>query len=112
MTNDAAAADAMAELRAEWLCWMRERLPQAALQYPDWPVRWDHCFGRIILDAVYGRPWREAIKAPAYRHMDAEALHEAVALAADIAEGRADLHALNTRSLAWRAAARRARNLL
>jgi hypothetical protein len=93
------APDSLAELRAEWLAWMRERLPAAARSRPDWPIRLDHCFGRVILDAVYGRPWREAVRAPAWRHMDEAALRRAVALARDIAEGRADLPALNAASL-------------
>ena len=94
--------DPLAPLRAEWLAWMRERLPQVARDRPDWPIRLDHCFGRVVLDAVYGRPWREAVAAPAWRHMDAAALRGAVALARDIAEDRADLPALNARSLAMR----------
>lgn len=81
---------------------MGERLPAAARAHPEWPIRLDHCFGRVILDAVYGRPWREVLRPPAWRHMDAEALRRALALAEDIAEGRADLAALNARSLALR----------
>ena len=106
MTCDAPLDDPLTELRAEWLVWMRERLPQAALARPDWPIHRDHCFGRVVLDAVYGRPWREVLRSPAWRHMDARALHQAVSLASDILEGRADLHALNARSLELRSAAR------
>ena len=96
------APDPLAELRADWLRWMRERLPEAARSRPDWPIRLDHCFGRVVLDAVYGRPWREAVAAPAWRHMGEAELRAATALARDIAAGRADLHALNARSLAQR----------
>ena len=94
--------DALAPLRAEWLAWMRERLPQAARDHPEWPIRLDHCFGRVVLDTVYDRPWREAIATPAWRHMNAEALRKAIALARDISRGHADLHALNARSLELR----------
>ena len=94
--------DPLPSLRAEWLAWMRERLPQAARDHPEWPIRLDHCFGRVVLDAVYGRPWREVIPAPAWRHMDEAALRQAAALARDIAQGRADLDALNARSLQMR----------
>lgn len=86
---------------------MRERLPQAALTRPDWPIRLDHCFGRVVLDTVYGRPWREALRPPAWRHMEAPELRKAAALASDILEGRVDLHVLNARSLEIRAAAHR-----
>ena len=90
------------ELRAEWRRWMGERLPDLARRRPDWPIRLDHCFGRVILDAVCGRPWREAVRPPAWRHLPREALLRAIALAEDIATGRADLHALNRSSLAMR----------
>ncbi len=56
----------------------------------------------MILDAVCGRPWREVLRPPAWRSMDADALRKAVALAGRIADGREDLGALNRRSLAMR----------
>ena len=102
MPSPPADVDPLAPLRADWLAWMRERLPRAARDHPQWPIRLDHCFGRVVLDTVYGRPWREAIASPAWRHMDERALRHAVALARDIAEGRVDLHPLNARSLAMR----------
>ena len=85
---------------------MGVRLPALARARPDWPIRLDHCFGRVILDAVCGRPWREVLPAPAWRHLDADGLRRAIALARDIAEGRADLHAFNARSLQGRGKAR------
>ena len=81
---------------------MAERLPAAARSHPEWPIRLDHCFGRVVLDTVYERPWREVLKLPAWRHMDEEALRRAVALAEGIAQGREDLDALNRRSLEMR----------
>ena len=81
---------------------MGERLPAAARSHPEWPIRLDHCFGRVVLDAVYGRPWREVLRPPAWRSMDAQALREAVALAERIADGRENLDALNRHSLALR----------
>ena len=95
-------ADPLAPLRAEWLDWMRESLPALARDRRDWPIRLDHCFGRVILDAVYGRPWREVLSPPAWRHMAEAELRSAVALARDVAQGRADLVALNAGSLAMR----------
>jgi hypothetical protein len=86
-------------LRAEWLDLMRRRLPQAARERPDWPIRLDHCFGRVILDAVYGRPWREAIGAPAWRSMGEAELRAAIALGEAILRDEADLHALDASSL-------------
>jgi len=89
-------------LRAAWLDLMRRRLPEAARGRPDWPIRLDHCFGRVILDVVFERPWREAIAAPAWRHMDAAQLTRAVALGKAMLAGEADLGALHRRSLELR----------
>lgn len=81
---------------------MAERLPAAARSHPEWPIRLDHCFGRVVLDAVYGRPWREVLRSPAWRNMDRDALQAAVTLAERISDGREDLTALNRRSLEMR----------
>lgn len=81
---------------------MREDLPAAARRRPQWPVRLDHCFGRVILDAVCGRPWREAVAAPAWRHLPSDKLEAAIALADAILAGEADLDALNAASLSAR----------
>ena len=94
--------DDLPSLRALWLDAMRRRLPEAARNRADWPVRLDHCFGRVILDAVYGRPWRKVIPAPAVRNMDEAALRRALAIAEAVLAGEADLHALDARSLALR----------
>lgn len=67
-----------------------------------WPVRNDHCFQRIVLDAVCGGVWYDHIARPAYRHLnDAQALN-AVKLCEDIIAGTADIADLNRKSLAWR----------
>lgn len=81
---------------------MRRRLPEAAKARPDWPIRLDHCFGRVILDAVAGRPWREVVRAPAWLHLEAGRLAAAVALGEAVLAGEADLQTLNRRSLEMR----------
>ena len=89
-------------MRERWRRLVRDDLPAAAAGHPEWPIRLDHCFARVILDTVHGRPWREAIAAPAWRHMPPRTLQEAVALAEAILAGDADLRLLNARSLALR----------
>ena len=81
---------------------MGERLPAAARSHPEWPIHRDHCFGRVVLDAVYGRPWREVLRPPAWRNMDRPSLESAVAFAERIAGGDEDLEMLNRRSLELR----------
>ena len=89
---------------------MRQDLPAAAAHHPDWPIRLDHCFGRVILDAVCGAPWREAVAAPAWRHLSPERLAQAIALADAILAGEADLQALNQASLSLRRAGKAGEN--
>ena len=96
-----------AQLEAIWLSLTREKLPALAAQRRvsqyAWPVSADHCFMRIILDAVHRQRWDAVVTArPAYRHIDDERLRAAVKLAQDIAAGEGDLWALNAQSLAWR----------
>lgn len=97
------AADRVA-LEAQWLVLTRERMPALA-KARGWPVRADHCFQRILLDAACGGIWYARIgRRPAYRHAEHAVLADAVALGEACVEGRADLALLNRRSLAWRRA--------
>lgn len=68
-----------------------------------WPVRNDHCFQRILLDAACGGRWLDQVTdRPAYKAIDEARLAAAVALAQAVKDGDADLHALNRQSLTWR----------
>ena len=91
-----------AALRRRWRDLVERELPEAARGRSDWPVRLDHCFARILLDCVHDRPWREAVRPPAWRHATLDTLAEAVALGCDVLAGRADLQKLNQRSLQLR----------
>lgn len=96
-----------AELEARWLHLTRVALPGAAAARPDWPVRLDHCFQRILLDAACGGCWYDHVPhRPAYRHCSDDLLARAVALGEAVLTDAADLHALNARSLRWRGKAR------
>lgn len=93
--------DERAALERSWLELTRSRLPGAG--GPHWPVRFDHCFQRILLDNAVGGVWYDAIPGrPAYRHAPDEVLREAVRLGEAVLDGGADLHALNRASLNWR----------
>jgi hypothetical protein len=94
-------------LEARWLALIGETLPGLA-GARQWPVRFNHCFARIILDQVCGGCWYDHVPGrPAYRHLDEPQLRAAVALAEKVAGGACDLVALNAASLAWRRARRR-----
>ena len=91
-----------AALRAAWRDLVEKRLPEAAEEWRDWPVRFDHCFARILLDCTHGRPWREVVAPPAWRNTPAPILAEAHALGERVLRGEADLRDLNHRSLRLR----------
>lgn len=96
-----------AALEARWLDLTRRVLPGLAAER-GWPIGNDHCFQRVLLDAVFGGVWYDRVAGrPAYRAMSAAMLTDAVKHADAIVDGRADLAELNTQSLVWRAARRR-----
>ena len=98
-------------LRREYLRLTREVLPERAGR-EDWPLRYDHCFQRVVLDAVAGRTWYDDIGRPAVRSMTEGQLRAAVTVARRLAEeGEPLLRRLNAESLAARGkrAASRAR---
>lgn len=96
---------ARAALEQRWLALTNQELPAAAR--PDWPVRLNHCFQRILLDDATGGVWYDAIpRRPAYAHASDAALRQAVATGEAVLAGQADLHAHNRQSLIWRGKAR------
>ena len=108
MKAGAAPREDRATLEREWLTLTRKVLPDLA-RFRSWPVVDDHCFQRILFDAVVGGVWYDAVQhRPAYRHIDHGVLMRALALGYDVAEGRADLDMLNEQSLLWRRARKRA----
>ncbi|MEM6889758.1 MAG: hypothetical protein AAGD43_18320 [Pseudomonadota bacterium] len=68
----------------------------------DWPVSEDHCFQRIVLDAICGGVWYEHLDRPAYKHLTRDQAQRAIQLCHEIVKGRADLWQLNHQSLIWR----------
>ena len=84
-----------------------------ASSQPAWPVQLDHCFARIILDAVIGNstlarpderptPWTAKLQSPAIKHMSAPQLESCIELGEAIAEGRINLVELDQQSLTAR----------
>ena len=89
------------ELEDRWFELTRDVMPSLAGER-GWPVHFDHCFQRILLDNAVGKPWREAIEPPAYRTASDAVLARAVALGEAAVAGEEDLAALNRRSLRMR----------
>ena len=68
-----------------------------------WPIRLDHCFKRICLDAAFEDVWYDHLRKPAERHIAGESLGKALAAAEAIAaEGLETLRVLNAASLQYR----------
>lgn len=90
------------ERQARWLELTRTALPGLAAER-QWPVRADHCFQRILLDAACGGVWYDHIAGrPAYAHASDAVLAEAIRLGECVLAGDVDLPELNAHSLAWR----------
>ena len=94
-------ADDRAALVARWLDLTRHVLPAMAAAQ-RWPIRLDHCFMRVCLDAACGQPWHEVIARPAIRHAADDVLRRAIAVAERIMAAPAHLAELNRSSLAAR----------
>ncbi len=88
-------------LVARWLELTRVTLPGLALRH-GWPIGIDHCFMRVCLDVSLGRPWREAVRAPAVRHLTDAQLLAAIAVAERVLLEPALLPAFNRHSLRLR----------
>ncbi len=77
-------------------------LPQLAREN-RWPLRLDHCFKRVCLDAAFQDVWYHHLKKPAERHIAGEALDRALACAQEIAaQGLPVLQRRNRESLRYR----------
>ena len=85
----------------EWLQLTREAMPALAKKR-RWPVRFDHCFQRILLDNAVGGRWYDHIARPAYRNASDAQLKQAIALGKAAIKGDEDLAVLNRNSLKWR----------
>ncbi|KAI7259216.1 hypothetical protein KC345_g10370, partial [Hortaea werneckii] len=99
------SSEGIEQLREKWNELYKYRLPALAKArdpvQSTWPVFLDHCFARIVLDNAIGKgePWTEVIKSPAVKNMSEDQLRTAIDLAERLASGKADLVALDERSL-------------
>lgn len=69
----------------------------------DWPVHRDHCFQRIVLDALFEDVWYDHVDGrPAREQLTADQLRSAIALAESMLDDPDRVRELNDRSLAYR----------
>lgn len=97
--------DRLTLLRNQYLKLTNHLLPTLA-QTRHFPVRYNHCFQRIILDNLFGRCWYNILprnNGPAYQQLTEAQLEQAIAIAQQIIEQPdAYLQQLNQNSLTWR----------
>ena len=92
-----------ADLVSQYMVLTKEIMPDLArTSHTHWPVRNDHCFQRIVLDAVCGGVWYDHLLRPAYKNLTRDQAANAVDLCNDIISGDSDLEVLNRQSLKWR----------
>jgi len=92
-----------ADLVSQYMVLTKEIMPDLArTSHTHWPVRNDHCFQRIVLDAVCGGVWYDHLLRPAYKNLTHDQAANAVTLCNDIISGDSDLVVLNKQSLKWR----------
>ena len=92
-----------ADLVSRYIVLTKEVMPHLArTSHKHWPVSNDHCFQRIVLDAVCGGVWYDYLPRPAYKNLTHDQAANAVKLCNDIISGDADLIFLNKQSLQWR----------
>lgn len=96
---------AIEPLRQRYLELTNDVLPSLAGER-QFPVRFNHCFQRIVLDNLFGRCWYEVLDrkaGAAYKQLTAAQLQEAIAIAQGIVDRPDDhIRALNQNSLRWR----------
>lgn len=96
--------DDLSQLRAEYTRKVNEELPERARNGDGWPIHLDHCFGRVVLDNLFGDEWYGHIDGrPAYEHLSRSELQDAIEIADRmLTEGRSAVAELNQNSLRWR----------
>lgn len=82
---------------------LTETVLPARAKERSWPIRFDHCFKRICLDAGFKDVWYHHLPRPAEKHIAGDALAQSLRCAEDLARGDlALLEQRNRDSLRWR----------
>ncbi|SNR70048.1 hypothetical protein SAMN06264855_14213 [Halorubrum vacuolatum] len=93
----------MTDLQDEYDRKVNRMLPQVAAAVGGWPIRFDHCFGRVVLDNVFEDEWYGHVESPAYKNLSEAQIREAIEIADRmLQEGRPAVEELNDKSLEYR----------
>ncbi|WKN42491.1 hypothetical protein [Tunicatimonas pelagia] len=95
----------ISKLREEYLSLTNQRLLQLAREQ-HLPVRFNHCFQRIILDTLFQDCWYNHLqrnnRIPAYQQLTEDQLTGAIAIANQMIDNPPIVSKLNQRSLLFR----------
>jgi len=96
-------SDDLIQLQKQYLSLINHKLPERAKQ-GDLPVRLNHCFGRIVLDNLFGGCWYQFLsrKQPAYKQLNPSQLTAAIVLAQTMVDNPEKAQIFNQNSLRWR----------
>ncbi len=103
MGQETLGGEDISDLRAEYDRKIHHQLPEQARD--GWPIRRDHCFGRVVLDNLFTDVWYSHVDGrPAYEHLTPAELRDAIEIADRMLDGGQPVVAeLNETSLRWRA---------
>lgn len=92
-----------AALREKYLSLINHQLPEKA-KAGAMPVRFNHCFARIVLDNLFGGCWYDYLsrQQPAYQQLDESQLERGIAIAQTMLADPKTATRLNQNSLRWR----------
>ena len=104
MGQETLSGEELSELRAEYGRKVNRELPEKAQSGDGWPIHLDHCFGRVVLDNLFGDEWYSHVDGrPAYRNLTRDELQEAIEIADRMIQGgKPVVEELNENSLRWR----------
>ncbi len=90
-------------LRAQYLNLINKQLPAEAV-HTSMPVRFNHCFARIVLDNLFEDCWYNHLsrKKPAYVQLNEAQLEKAITFAQAMVKNPSTAVLLNQNSLHWR----------
>ena len=97
-----ADAARLGELRTRYRTLINETLPAAIHE----PIRFNHCFGRVVLDWLFQDVWYDHLGRPAYKHLDEQQLAACIERMESWLADRNVLIADNDASLRYRRAAK------
>jgi hypothetical protein len=95
--------DVIASLQKQYLDLINHQLPLKA-QQTSMPVRFNHCFARIVLDNLFNDCWYNHLsrQRPAYQQLNETQLKGAITIARAMLRQPKNVERLNKKSLRWR----------